>query len=227
MKTFGQVIDARGKNLMTEWTLPEGNEVMHVVFVIPELSEAQRAVNMTITTKGIHYQEMNESKTEFRAMGYKNDMIHLVQRIRGMGTSGHVMGTAQYKASGDLYEGSRARGKRENWMPQPQRRKASAALKKAIGKIYYDVIPMHSIIKELKRVDIVVLQEDNTEWSGMLMGRDSHTLFRLGNANLSSPAPWSASVLIYPEYHNAGLALQWYRQDKRRDGKYEINGYIT
>ena len=107
------------------------------------------------------------------------------------------------------------------------RKKAKEALSKCVKDIYYREIPITEICAELKKVGVVVLQEDYTEWSGMLIGAQSHATLTLGDGSKGIPAHWDMKETIYPAFDNAALAIQWYKDVKRKDMKYEINAYIS
>lgn len=109
-------------------------------------------------------------------------------------------------------------------MNQKVRKQASKVVINALGLNYYHEIPISELIDGLKKVGVVVLQEDGTQWAGMLLGSDSHTLFTLGDANKATETEYGT---VYEEFVNAGLALQWYRCESRFDRKIEVNGYIS
>lgn len=83
---------------------------------------------------------------------------------------------------------------------------------------YFFSIPLQEIKDILKKYDIVLLQEDNTEWSGWLLGNNSQTNFTLGNIKSKN------SEGFYSSYKNCMLVLTWY---KMQSGKYEIVAYIS
>ncbi len=87
-----------------------------------------------------------------------------------------------------------------------------------IGTDYYKAIPLNMIFNILKSYNIIVLQEDNTEWSGMLVGNNEQVYFDLGNAQTKNEKNQ------YIPYTNAMLALSYY---KMSSGRYEIVSYIT
>ena len=81
---------------------------------------------------------------------------------------------------------------------------------------YFNRIPLKDISDILKKYGVIMLQEDNTEWSGFLTGASVTTNFTLAPID-------SKSGEFYTPYTNTSLALQWH---KMPSGKYEINCYM-
>jgi hypothetical protein len=86
-----------------------------------------------------------------------------------------------------------------------------------IGKTYHNNIPLQTIFDILDNHDIIVLQEDLTEWSGFLTGNDAQVYF-----NIAPKSSFDGKK--YQPYTNAMLALSYY---KMTSGNYEIVAYIT
>ena len=86
---------------------------------------------------------------------------------------------------------------------------------------YYDSIPLHEYFAVLRAHNIVPLQEDNTMWSGFLVGEQ-------GNARIEI-APFESGVnrdglAFYNPFSNAMFILSWYRMPSNR---YEVSAYIS
>lgn len=79
--------------------------------------------------------------------------------------------------------------------------------------VWHTSIPLEEIKSALREHNIVLLQEDGTEWEGLLLGRDSHCIFHVGRADTME------------EYENAGLFLSWYQND--HSSRYEIVSYVS
>lgn len=79
-----------------------------------------------------------------------------------------------------------------------------------LGRTYYDAIPLSVAFDILKRHGLVPVQEDGTEWQGLLCGEDSSTTFDLS---------YDGEPVV-----NAVLAFQWH---KMPSGKWEINCYLS
>lgn len=86
-----------------------------------------------------------------------------------------------------------------------------------LTRVFHDQIPLDKVQSILEDFDIVLLQEDNTKWSGFLCGRDSNTIFALG---LKSSVNDHG---VYEQIDNY-LYFSWYRHDTT--DKYEINMYL-
>lgn len=76
---------------------------------------------------------------------------------------------------------------------------------KAFGKKYFDEIPLKEISELFKENCAMLLQEDGTEWSGILCGDNSSATFEVKGIKCN------------------GLRLGWY---KMPSGRYEINAYL-
>ena len=86
---------------------------------------------------------------------------------------------------------------------------------------YHQGIPLGKITEALKKKGAVILQEDNTEWSGMLTGREGKMTVDM--------APISSGVdqhghKVYTPYTNTMLVLTWHKMES---GKYEVVCYVS
>lgn len=104
------------------------------------------------------------------------------------------------------------------------RRDAQKTIQKVLKPTYFNEIPISEMFGELKKLGVVVLQEDNTEWSGLLVGSSGQTNFVLGPIET---AQYINNSTFYQSYSNVMLALQWYKDDKRNSKRIEVTGYIT
>lgn len=95
------------------------------------------------------------------------------------------------------------------------RRKLSKELY-PLTSVFHDYIPLNLVSEILSKYDIILLQEDHTEWSGFLCGRDSNTVFDLGRKSAKN------SLGMY-EPIKLCLYFSWYRHETNR---YEINMYL-
>ena len=84
---------------------------------------------------------------------------------------------------------------------------------------YFEQIPLKDIFDILKNNSLIALQEDNTPWSGFLIGRESNTTFPI-----AYEVSKDAEGFYYP-VENAVLYLYWYKMEE--SGRYEVNAYIT
>lgn len=83
-----------------------------------------------------------------------------------------------------------------------------------MSKNYFDSIPLDEIQDFLESQSLSLLQEDNTKWSGLLLGREGRTNINVGLETENGFAP--------SRYY---LALQWYKMEK--GGKWEVNAYFS
>ena len=83
---------------------------------------------------------------------------------------------------------------------------------------YFDNIPLQTISNILEKHGIRILQEDNTKWSGFLMGNSSNTKFSVGYIQTKD------NRNIYTPIENTFLILSWH---KMSSGRYEIVTYIS
>jgi hypothetical protein len=102
------------------------------------------------------------------------------------------------------------------------RTKINKEIIKFTSGIYFKKIPLQDIFDICEKYNVVLLQEDNTKWSGMLVGNASTVIF--GMASKDSGYPSGQGSTMYVPYVNAGLNLQWY---KMQSGKYEITLYVS
>ena len=95
-----------------------------------------------------------------------------------------------------------------------------------VCKDYYPSIPISDIFDELReKFGIVVLQEDNTPWSGFLAGKKGS--MNLPIAPKGAEGSYGATegpVYFYTPYTNSMLAFQWYQMES---GNFEINVYLS
>jgi len=101
------------------------------------------------------------------------------------------------------------------------RQSLNKAVNKAVSKNYYDEIPLTDIDNALRSEGYLLLQEDNTAWSGFLTGDDSGSTFTIGK--LANKVKLHGKD-TYSEVENSGLRMTWY---KMSSGKYEIVKYVT
>lgn len=87
----------------------------------------------------------------------------------------------------------------------------------------YQSIPLDEIFNVLDKYGLIALQEDDTKWSGMLMGRDEHTYFDLAWKSSGYERDDIKGVKFYVPLPTAKLSLSWYTYDS---GKIEITTYI-
>ncbi len=112
-------------------------------------------------------------------------------------------------------------------------KKMSAKLRKQVSKEVYpilkqsffkDGVPLAELFLALSRCDVVALQEDNTEWSGMLCGSEGRALITLASKQSGVD---NGGYMIYTPFENAGLCLSWYWMEGVSGKRCEVVGYIS
>jgi len=101
----------------------------------------------------------------------------------------------------------------------PIRKKINGELTKL--PTYNEGIPLDLIENILQKYNLLLLQEDNTPWSGFITGAEGHALFSLGYLDTAYE---QNGLTAYTPIENAGLSMSWY---KMQSGKYEIVTYIS
>ena len=104
-------------------------------------------------------------------------------------------------------------------MSTDTRRKISRALDTLLKPTYFNSIPLDDIFDMLERNGVVPLDEDNTRWSGMLLGAEGRVVFPLGPVDTFDPEKQT-----YSRFDNTSLPLSWY---KMKTGRYEVTGYLA
>lgn len=101
-----------------------------------------------------------------------------------------------------------ARGGKGPRLDSSTRRKANNAIHDLTVKLQ-PTIPLDAITAVLDGLNLVLLQEDNTEWSGMLLGREGKM-----TANLAwrDSAYDQRGLVAYEPIINSMLVLTWYKQ---------------
>ena len=106
-------------------------------------------------------------------------------------------------------------------LPAKNRKQVGNAIHSLLKANYFPTIPLDEIRATLAYHNIVLLQEDNTEWSGFLLGRNEHVLFRLGHV---SSVQEMNGLKFYEPLANVGFSLSWYKDDSRKN--IEVVGYV-
>ena len=104
------------------------------------------------------------------------------------------------------------------------RKKMNAGITRILKPTYFKSIPLDEIFKVLEKNGIVVIQEDQTEWSGLLVGgvrRTEMVNFNLGWKDDYKTEHGSKRYMAIP---NAVLVMTYY---KMQSGKYEVIAYVS
>ena len=111
-------------------------------------------------------------------------------------------------------------------MNRKLRNQAQKAIQNVLKQTYFDYIPIGEIDMALQNIGIVMLQEDNTEWSGFFVGNKGECLLRLASID-SADDPKYKAIPTYKPFENAGLCLSWYKCESRKSTPMEVIGYIS
>ena len=106
------------------------------------------------------------------------------------------------------------------------RHRVGKAVWEVLKPTYFKEIPLDSICQALIENDMIMLQEDNTEWNGILCGIQGEAFFHVAPLD-SGRIDYDINEEVYEPYENTGLRLTWYKCESRRDGKFEVIGYIS
>ena len=101
------------------------------------------------------------------------------------------------------------------------RKKANRDIQKILKPTYFKSIPLGQIDKALRKHGMLLIQEDNTPWSGLLLGGVDKT--EMVNFNLG----WLSEEnepKRYKAVPNAVFTMTYY---KMPSGKYEVIGYVS
>lgn len=101
------------------------------------------------------------------------------------------------------------------------KKKINKEISKLLEPTYFRKIPLEDIFNILDKYGVVVLQEDQTEWSGLLAGGVKDT------EQVSFDLGWKESKDSDGRYEvipRANLVLTYYKMP--RSGKYEVVSYV-
>jgi len=115
---------------------------------------------------------------------------------------------------------------RKMMINQATRRTAQIIVQNILKPTYFNYIPIGELDEALQDMGIVMLQEDNTEWAGFLLGDEGDVFIRIAPLTSAVDAKNNA-VPVYTPYENTGLRLAWYRCESRKSRKMEVIGYIS
>jgi len=99
-------------------------------------------------------------------------------------------------------------------LPKNNRNRINRKLQDITSPPYYHEIPLDDIFEILEENDVMPLQEDDTLWSGLLLGADGRTTIRLALKNGAG----------YRKIKNSMLVLTWHKMDS---GRWEVVTYLS
>lgn len=104
------------------------------------------------------------------------------------------------------------------------RKGLSNALHSAVPGDFFESVPMAEMKDALRSRGYVLIQEDGTEWAGMLLGSDSHATFAIGKL---SEGRMLNGMATYKPVPNVGLHVSWYHSENRKTKPWEVIKYIS
>jgi hypothetical protein len=108
--------------------------------------------------------------------------------------------------------------------------KLKASIRRKINKAisglgsWFNGIPLDEIRAILKQHCLVLIQEDYTEWAGMLMGNNSHCNIYIGDEGMAHVK--HGQEPMYPRYDNM-LFLSWYKAEDKNDKQWDVVSYVS
>lgn len=106
-----------------------------------------------------------------------------------------------------------------------ERKKINMDLQKILKKTYFKQIPLKDMFKVLEKHGIVPLQEDNTYWSGLLIGGVKNTEMVNFNLGWKNETADDRGVKRYMAVPNSVLVMSYYKMPE--SGNYEVIGYVS
>lgn len=106
----------------------------------------------------------------------------------------------------------------------PRRKKINNELRILLKVTYFPSIPLDDIFNVLKQNNIVPLQEDYTEWSGLLCGREGRMYLELGDI---MSAKKINGENVYIPLDNTSLVVTWHHMGDTYSNKYEVIAYVS
>jgi hypothetical protein len=102
-------------------------------------------------------------------------------------------------------------------LPSRIRQHVNAQISKLVDQLRGE-IPLSEISEVLRHNGLALLQEDDTEWAGLLAGRDGNILIPLATTNQVDPDG------RYLEKLDHVLSLSWHKYDT---GRYDVTAYVS
>jgi len=96
-------------------------------------------------------------------------------------------------------------------LPPAVKRKVQREIERVLRPTYFRSIPLSDIADRIAPLNVHLIDDDGTEWSGFLTGADGRADFELAYNGL--------------HVKNALFHLTWHKMDM--SGNYEVIGYIS
>jgi hypothetical protein len=108
-------------------------------------------------------------------------------------------------------------------MKAGQKKKLNTQIYKILKPTYFKSIPLDPIFDMLEKNGVIVIQEDNTPWSGFLVGGVKRTEYVNFALAWKDEMEMMHGLKAYKAIPNAMLSLSYYKMES---GNYEVLGYI-
>jgi len=111
---------------------------------------------------------------------------------------------------------------KDNTLPANIRKKINVEIANLVNNKYFQPIPLEKISDILNKYDIILLNEDNTEYEGFLTGRTGRANIDMG---IKSSGVQKNGFVTYSQIYNSKLILSWYKMEV--SGRYEVVAYLS
>jgi hypothetical protein len=202
-----------------------------VVSLIQGGQNPQAAFDQVMTEHGIGVDQRTGQKTgSMMAMRQAviNEVKKMMQPVQGKQAQTNQFGMEEPARANDVNVENQGLNEFKS-MPQGRNTLPANIKKKLNNSIYnvtndyYDQIPINEIFNILKSQNVVPLQEDGTEWSGMLIGGAECGSDEARSQVANFPLAQRVGEELVP-FSNAELMLMWC---KMSSGRYEIISYVS
>ena len=90
---------------------------------------------------------------------------------------------------------------------------------------YFPNIPLGQIMELFSKHGLVMLQEDNTQWSGFFTGADGHATIDVASSSSAHEMQQGKNVYTaYVPFTNTMLDITWHKMES---GRYEVVAYLS
>ena len=91
---------------------------------------------------------------------------------------------------------------------------------------YFPNIPLGQIMELFSKYGLVMLQEDNTQWSGFFTGADGHATIDVASSGSAHEVQQGKNVYTaYEPFANTMLDITWHKMEE--SGRYEVVAYLS
>ena len=102
-----------------------------------------------------------------------------------------------------------------------RRKELSRAVSDAFTENFFDSIPLDKLDEVLRSKGFLLVDEDSTGWSGLILGSCGHSFMRIGTLEGAVDVN---GVQAYPMVDNFGVSVSWHKMES---GRWEVTIYVT